>query len=1085
MSIGLGMNISVALWGSIQGTLTNQSDLVAVLAGKEPSLGNPSTNGYILSSTSAGTRSWIVPPTSAVWGSITGTLSTQSDLNTALGLKAPIASPSFTGTITLGTLGYSDTNVLESLQSSVNSYNQLVLQNTNANSISSTDLVVANNNSTSTMYYGDFGMNSSGFTGSPIFNQPNYVYLTSTSTDLAIGTTTSNAIHFVVNNNTTDAMTINSTGTTNIVTLTVNGSSLGTGAYAAIANYLTTASATSTYQPLNEGLTSLSGLAYVSASFVKLTGANTYTLDTNAYLTTANAASTYAPLTSPSLTTPTLGVATATTINKVTITAPATSAILTLAQGSSLITSGAYPITITATGTANLQIGTGGTLGTNAYTSTSYQPLATNLTSIGALANSTGYLYNNGSGTFSYTAAGGMTWPSGGSGVPNYTGSSNWGTSYGISTSATVNAITQRDSNANITYVNNIYGYSSIATSGSTTTLTVASNYYQFFTGTLTQTITLPVTSTLVVGFPYIIANASTGSLTVNASDASLVTVIGTGGIAFLNCINTAITTNAAWECDYIGFISASGKILKANNSITLAGTDGTTMTFPSTSKTIAANDGSNMSLASQAVGDLILGASGSFTRLAAVTAGSPLISNGVATNPAYASYFFSGTASQTYTFPTTSKTLASNDGANWTISGQAIGDIAVASSTTAYGRLAAVAIGSLLASNGTGTVPTYVSTIPSSILGNSTVYIGTTGIALNRASAILTLAGITLTTPTIGVATATTINNVTITQPVSSATLTIANTGSLITSGAFAIQFTAGAASTMTVPSSTSAVLNYYTSAPGSSNLLAYSGAVSGLISYISAPSVLSGLQQTTNGSAPAWVTATGTGAPVNAVSPTFTGTTTGVTWQQMPGSPTRASATQFTCSGSLATLTNYATKGMIVKWTESATVRCAMIYSSSYSAPTTTINIVGDAMASIDANSLMYSPYDALQFAKQFVVAGTIGTTGTDVANDYYAMEPSRVLALDMWVGTAGTTNSTSITMTNGTGAVNLFGTVSLASTITYSSTPTNGNGSSYYSLALGDRISLNVTAVQTTPAIDLYALLYVFPTRLLSLP
>lgn len=37
----------------------------------------------------------------ASWGTITGTLSSQSDLNTALGLKAPLASPTFTGAPTL------------------------------------------------------------------------------------------------------------------------------------------------------------------------------------------------------------------------------------------------------------------------------------------------------------------------------------------------------------------------------------------------------------------------------------------------------------------------------------------------------------------------------------------------------------------------------------------------------------------------------------------------------------------------------------------------------------------------------------------------------------------------------------------------------------------------------------------------------------------------------------------------------------------------------------------------------------------------------------------------------------------------
>ena len=91
-------------------------------------------------------------------------------------------------------------------------------------------------------------------------------------------------------------------------------------------------------------------------------------------------------------------------------------------------------------------------------------------------------------------------------------------------------------------------------------------------------------------------------------------------------------------------------------------------------------------------------------------------------------------------------------------------------------------------------------------------------------------------------------------------------------TTGAYAIGLTASAASTVAMPASTSAIMNYATSNPATANLLAYSGGASGLISYVAAPSVLSGLQQTTNGAAPIWVTATGTGAPVNASSPTIT---------------------------------------------------------------------------------------------------------------------------------------------------------------------------------------------------------------------
>jgi len=52
------------------------------------------------------------------------------------------------------------------------------------------------------------------------------------------------------------------------------------------------------------------------------------------------------------------------TINKVTITPPATSATLTIANTGSLITSGAYAITLTATNTTNVTLPTSGTLAT-------------------------------------------------------------------------------------------------------------------------------------------------------------------------------------------------------------------------------------------------------------------------------------------------------------------------------------------------------------------------------------------------------------------------------------------------------------------------------------------------------------------------------------------------------------------------------------------------------------------------------------------------------------------------------------------------------------------------------------------------
>lgn len=117
------------------------------------------------------------------------------------------------GAFAYGTLSYSDTNHFLSLQTSVNSYAQMEIQNTNAGTTASADIIVGNNNTTATTYYGDFGINSSGFTGSGSLKLPNAVYLSSTTGELVLGTTTANGIRFVTNSAATDALAISSTGT--------------------------------------------------------------------------------------------------------------------------------------------------------------------------------------------------------------------------------------------------------------------------------------------------------------------------------------------------------------------------------------------------------------------------------------------------------------------------------------------------------------------------------------------------------------------------------------------------------------------------------------------------------------------------------------------------------------------------------------------------------------------------------------------------------------------------------------------------------------------------------------------------------
>ena len=128
-----------------------------------------------------------------------------------------ITSSSSKGVYSYGTLGYSDVNHILTMQSSQNSYIQMEIQNTNTGSSASADVVVGNNNTTASTYYGDFGMNSSGWTGTAgtnSFNAPNMVYLTATTGDLLLGTTTANTIRLAVNGG-ADSMQVN--GTTGIV----------------------------------------------------------------------------------------------------------------------------------------------------------------------------------------------------------------------------------------------------------------------------------------------------------------------------------------------------------------------------------------------------------------------------------------------------------------------------------------------------------------------------------------------------------------------------------------------------------------------------------------------------------------------------------------------------------------------------------------------------------------------------------------------------------------------------------------------------------------------------------------------------
>lgn len=126
-------------------------------------------------------------------------------------------------------LSIQDKNIIAAFTDTKADWLQVVVQNKSASTSASADFIVNNNNTTGSGTYGDFGINSTAFTGTGSISLPNATYLYSNGGDLTIGTFTNNAVHFVVNNGATDAMTISTSGQVSLGT-PLPFSSGGTGA---------------------------------------------------------------------------------------------------------------------------------------------------------------------------------------------------------------------------------------------------------------------------------------------------------------------------------------------------------------------------------------------------------------------------------------------------------------------------------------------------------------------------------------------------------------------------------------------------------------------------------------------------------------------------------------------------------------------------------------------------------------------------------------------------------------------------------------------------------------------------------------
>lgn len=436
------------------------------------------------------------------------------------------------------------------------------------------------------------------------------------------------------------------------------------------------------YQPLATNLTSLAGLSYVSPSFVKMTGANTFTLDTTTYVPTTRSltinGTTYDLSSDRSWT---ITTSSETSVAQTGHGFRVGNAIYSTGnntyakcQANSVVTSEFVGIVTTVSDLNNFKFSSPGSIitlgvpavvgGTVMYLdpSTAGALTSTEPSTIGQVSKPVMIVLNNGAlaeilnmrgvlvsaasviplvasnnlsdvanrqtalntltavsaATNEYvltkdTATGNAIWKVASSGMTNpmttlgdiiyggasgvttrlagnatttpfvltSTGSGSATAPVWTTTANSANSVMMRDSNVNVSLNNAVLGYTTTATASQTTTLTISSSRQQFFTGTTAgQIVQMPVTSTLVAGFEYLIVNTSNKTITINSSGSNLIGTLAAGGSARLVCVNTGVTTAAGWYfsvASYNSIIPTWDIALNTNLSIYMGSGSNTT----------------------------------------------------------------------------------------------------------------------------------------------------------------------------------------------------------------------------------------------------------------------------------------------------------------------------------------------------------------------------------------------------------------------------------------------------------------------------------------------------------------------------
>jgi mannose/fructose/N-acetylgalactosamine-specific phosphotransferase system component IIC len=115
-----------------------------------------------------------------------------------------------------------------------------------------------------------------------------------------------------------------------------------------------------------------------------------------------------------------------------------------------------------------------------------------------------------------------------------------------MSTGSLASSLAQRNGSGTLVATSYVSTLTSTVTAAGTTVLVVGSTQVQVFTGSTTQTVTLPTTS-IAAAQKYDFINNSSGAVTVNASGGALVKTIAAGASSVITALVVTPTAAADW----------------------------------------------------------------------------------------------------------------------------------------------------------------------------------------------------------------------------------------------------------------------------------------------------------------------------------------------------------------------------------------------------------------------------------------------------------------------------------------------------------------------------------------------------------